>query len=469
MSTPSGEISQAGSPRPGAGAPPRIDPATQRLSALLQLSQEAREADTPLALGFVFVNETYRLTGYQQAVFWRFGPGGGVAIEAVSGVAEIDRQSPYVTWLRRVIKALSGVDDLHRCRVVDPGELPPRLRADWDEWLSGPMVWCPFVGRAGGVIGGLLLTRSSEWSEGDVVLLDRLSGAYGHAWEALTQGRAGSWLKHHLYGGRALKWLLPVAVVAAMFIPVHLSVLAPADVVSLEPVIVSSSIDGVISDIYVRPSEHVAKGQKLFSLDDSSLASRHEVAQKALAVAQADYLRATQKAFTDPGSKAEVAMRRAQVAQKQAEVDYTESMLKRVDVRAPRDGIIVFSDPNDWLGKPVAVGERVMTIADPEQTGLYLWVPVGDAVNLKPGAEVRVFLNTDPTRPLAAVIEEASYEAQVNESGILAFKAKARFVKPKVAPRIGLKGTAKIYGDQVTLGYYLMRRPLAAVRQTLGM
>jgi multidrug resistance efflux pump len=144
-------------------------------------------------------------------------------------------------------------------------------------------------------------------------------------------------------------------------------------------------------------------------------------------------------------------------------------MLKRVDVRAPRDGIIVFSDPNDWLGKPVAVGERVMTIADPDQTGLYLWVPVGDAVNLKPGAEVRVFLNTDPTRPLAAVIEEASYEAQVNESGILAFKAKARFVKPKVAPRIGLKGTAKIYGDQVTLGYYLMRRPLAAVRQTLGM
>jgi hypothetical protein len=81
---------------------------------------------------------------------------------------------------------------------------------------------------------------------------------------------------------------------------------------------------------------------------------------------------------------------------------------------------------------------------------------------------VRVFLNTDPTRPLEAVIEQASYEAQINESGILAFKAKARFASPDVAPRIGLKGTAKIYGEQVSLGYYLLRRPLSAVRRTLG-
>jgi multidrug resistance efflux pump len=213
----------------------------------------------------------------------------------------------------------------------------------------------------------------------------------------------------------------------------------------------------------------VTEGQKLFSLDDSSLASRHEVAEKSLAVAEADYLRATQKAFTDAASKAEMAMRRALVDQKRAELAYTESLLERVDVRAPRDGIVVFSDANDWLGKPVAVGERVMTIADPTHTGLNLWVPVGDAVNLEPGAEVRVFLNTDPTRPLEGVIEQASYEAQVNESGILAFKAKAHFKDPSLAPRIGLKGTAKIYGERVSLGYYLLRRPLSAVRRTLGL
>jgi len=464
MSAPSEEVSRAAAGR----KTPDIDPATQRLSALLQLSQEAREADSPLALGFVFVNETYRLIDYQQAVFWRFGAGGGAAVEAVSGVAEIEKQSPFVVWTRRVVQVLSGAEGSHRCRVVDPDELPARLRADWEEWIPGELVWCPFVGRDGGLLGGLLLTRPAGWGENDLVLLDRLAGAYAHAWEALTHRRDGSWLKRMLSRGRAVKWLLPLVLVGAMFLPVHLSVLAPAEVVSLEPVIISSSIEGVISEIHVSPSERVAEGQKLFSLDDSKLASRHEVAEKALAVAEADYLRATQKAFTDAASKAEMAMRRALVDQKRAEVEYTESLLDRVDVRAPRDGIIVFSDPNDWLGKPVAVGERVMTIADPAHTGLNLWVPVGDAVNLESGAEVRVFLNTDPTRPLEAVIEQASYEAQVNDRGILAFKAKARFEAPGLKPRIGLKGTAKIYGEQVTLGYYLLRRPLSAIRQTLG-
>ena len=35
-------------------------------------------------------------------------------------------------------------------------------------------------------------------------------------------------------------------------------------------------------------------------------------------------------------------------------------------------------------------------------------------------------------------------------------------------PRIGLKGTAKVFGERVSLFYYLLRRPLAAARQFVG-
>jgi hypothetical protein len=40
-----------------------------------------------------------------------------------------------------------------------------------------------------------------------------------------------------------------------------------------------------------------------------------------------------------------------------------------------------------------------------------------------------------------------------------------------VAPtehRVGLKGTAKLQGEQVSLLYWMMRRPLATVRGALG-
>jgi hypothetical protein len=35
-------------------------------------------------------------------------------------------------------------------------------------------------------------------------------------------------------------------------------------------------------------------------------------------------------------------------------------------------------------------------------------------------------------------------------------------------PRLGLRGSAKIDGQMVPLGYFLLRRPLAVARQWLG-
>jgi len=35
-------------------------------------------------------------------------------------------------------------------------------------------------------------------------------------------------------------------------------------------------------------------------------------------------------------------------------------------------------------------------------------------------------------------------------------------------PRIGLRGTARIYGDEVTIFYYLFRTPINILRQWIG-
>lgn len=34
--------------------------------------------------------------------------------------------------------------------------------------------------------------------------------------------------------------------------------------------------------------------------------------------------------------------------------------------------------------------------------------------------------------------------------------------------RVGQKGTAKLYGEQIRLGYLLLRRPLTSLRQAVG-
>jgi hypothetical protein len=70
---------------------------------------------------------------------------------------------------------------------------------------------------------------------------------------------------------------------------------------------------------------------------------------------------------------------------------------------------------------------------------------------------------------LHATLRQASYEATLSPSGLLGYRLKALFADGSRVPRIGLRGTAKVYGERVSLFYYLMRRPLAAVRQLLGL
>jgi hypothetical protein len=148
-----------------------------------------------------------------------------------------------------------------------------------------------------------------------------------------------------------------------------------------------------------------------------------------------------------------------------------DELLQRVEVKAGRDGIAVFGDVDDWQGRPVVTGERILQLADPADAGLLVWLPVADAINLSEGAEVRLYLQTAPLTPLAARIVQTSYQATLSPEGVASYRVRARFDDPATAlpvARIGLKGTAKIHGERAPLAYYLLRRPLAAARAWTG-
>jgi hypothetical protein len=81
---------------------------------------------------------------------------------------------------------------------------------------------------------------------------------------------------------------------------------------------------------------------------------------------------------------------------------------------------------------------------------------------------VSLLLHVDPLSPLEATIVRSSYEATLAPDGTLAYVIRAQLKEGQGLPRIGLRGTAKIYAGQVTLGYYLLRKPLAFMRRSLG-
>ncbi|MCP4700583.1 MAG: HlyD family efflux transporter periplasmic adaptor subunit [Gammaproteobacteria bacterium] len=444
------------------------DPQLVLLGTFLQLEKEVRHAGSVKELDFIVGNESHRLFPYDRAAVWSCKSMGRFRVEVISGVAAVDRHAPFVRWLQDLIREYVG--DAERSRQLQPlspAQLSKGLQNGWKEWTAEHVLWCPLVHPQGELVGGLLFFRRHKWRDAELTLIERLLDAYAHARGALlrVRGRRSGrpWLRSLLITA------LLAAFAAAMFLPVRESALAPAEVIAQAPLLVSAPMDGVIQEIHVQPNQPVKNGEPLFRQEDTVYKNRRVIAQKTLEVARAELLSAEQKAFSDRSSKAELALLRAKIDEREAELSYVEALLERLQVRAERDGIAVFTDVNDWQGKPVKTGEKVMTLADPERTEVQLWVPVADAINLSAGATVRFFLNTDPTRPLAAQTYQAAYEAAPAPDGALAFRVKAKFAaSTDPTPRIGLKGTGKIYGKEVKLYYYLFRRPWAAIRQWLG-
>ena len=454
-------------------APSSLDAQLFGLGTLVQLLKRARRAATAEELGFVMVNETHALLPYRQAALWRRHARGAGKVAAVSGTAVVDRNAPFMLWLNPLFEKLDDGAEPGSIRRIDAATLKSAgiggaISEAWSEWLPAHGLVVPLRTEQEPALGALLLAREQPWSDGDVHLLSELADGYAYAWLRF-RGRRHRSLLAALFGRGPLSKLAVVAALAAILcLPVTLSALAPAEVVAFQPTIVRAPLEGVVDHFEVQPNEQVEAGQLLLTLDPRVIENKLEVASKALAVAEAEYRQAAQQAVFDDKSRALLAVLKGRAEQRRADVTYNRSLLDRIKVTATRSGLALFDDPNAWIGKPVAIGERLIEIADPAQAEIEIWLPVADAITLSPGADVDFFLNVAPESPLRATLRQASYEATQSSGGVLGYRLKAKLSDPAHPPRIGLKGTAKVFGERVSLFYYLARRPLAAARQFVG-
>jgi len=266
--------------------------------------------------------------------------------------------------------------------------------------------------------------------------------------------------------------LLWVAIVWVAIIPMRLTVIAPAEIVGRNATLIAAPQDGVIVRFFVEPNQMVAMGAPLFALEDASARRRTDVATEARAVAAAEYVQATQKFSNDSANRAELAelaALKARLDEKTAQAQYLKETLRRVQVNAPAAGIAVFSDENDWLGKPVHAGDCIILLADPAKVQIAIRVPVNEALHLAPGADVKLYLNVAPLRGMAGVLTQSSDEPTPTSEGVLAYSLKADLASGEPVQRIGLKGRAKLYSGWAPVIYHLLREPLAVVRLALGL
>jgi hypothetical protein len=440
------------------------------LANLLLLQQRLREAQNSAELGFVLVNDTQALVPYRSGLLWLVGnnsPDKG-SLTNVSGAVQHDKHSPFMSWMEALCRQLSPAADPSLVQ-YQKEDLPAEVSGQWDLHGTDYLLWCPLRSGSGVRLGALLLWRENPVTEAETRILGNWCAAASYSLAALKGkpfARAQfQWTKRR----KQVVTAVAAVILLMLFMPVHLSVLAQAEIVARNPLVVRSPLDGIVSSLQVRPNVVVEQGTVLLKLDDTELQTRLDVAEQTLAISRAQYRQAGQSASFNADAKASLRVLALEAEKRQSEVTYVKSLLQRSEVTAERAGVVIMPNPDELIGRPVVTGERLMTIADPESTQLEAWLSVGDDISLLYDAKIEFFPNVAPDKKFTVRLRRMDYRAEAIETGDLAYRIRGDFEALSSLPRIGMRGTAKLYGERVSLAYFLMRRPLATMRRWLGL
>jgi hypothetical protein len=202
--------------------------------------------------------------------------------------------------------------------------------------------------------------------------------------------------------------------------------------------IVSAPFDGYVRSQFARAGETVRSGDLLAELQDNDLVLdrlRHIAQRRQYSL---EYDRALSRR-----DLAQVNIARAQVEQKDAEIELTTQMLERAQLRAPFDGIVVSGDLSQSIGKPVSRGDTLFELAPLERYRVTLIVPEADIGVVRAGQQGNLLLSALPEQPFAVEITSVTPVAKVSD-GVNGFEVLATLKQSDPRIRPSMEGLAKI-------------------------
>lgn len=456
-----------------------INAQLQGLIKLISFFKQIRHKESLESLGFFFVNDLFNIIPYRQCILWSYHAG-DVKLVAASGQMDIEQNSPLAQFVLKAVKRklsdhpLSDNADARSSYIKENGfshvsdlsveECSTFSGRDVKEFLS-PCMSHVFLLEDAGVIGGVLLAREKPLGKMERAVLEDAGDALAE--KLLFLRNKANFFKP--VGGifTKVKLILAVAVLLFLLWPVKFSVTTYAEVVAKDSKVVTIPFDALIEDIHVDPNEEVSAEDSLFSLDNTRLKNEYALSKQFLDTAKERLSKTEREVFSDPTKVPELNLLREELKLTALKLSYAKERLDLSDVKAKVDGVVLFSDKNDLIGRPVKAGDVIMTIAKPDDVELLVRVPVDSMINLDWDIPVRFFLNTAPLTSLEAQLYNVSYKPSSDADGLMTYKARAKIADLEEIERIGLTGTAKLYGGQTVMVVNLLRRPFIAIRNLL--
>jgi len=442
------------------------------ISKLIQLEFNLKNCENDSELFYSIVNQTIEIIPYEQAILFGIDYSSKLKVEAISNIVSVDSTSPFVQYNIDLANTLLNLYLTDEVKLVNIHDLSKDIKEQIKEYSPQNIVWIPLktIKNNIEVEFYLMLFRNEIFTKKEIELLNYLASSYKYFLFATKKNSFSTKLKNMKINNKYLKYSL-LGIVLAMFIPIKMSVLAPCEIQAKNPYVLTSPIDGSIDEIKVTSNEHVQKDKLLVKIKDIDLINSYEIANKKLDTVQAELHSMIQAGFYDIDKKSQISRLETEVKLKEAELIYAKSLLEKTDIYSKVQGIVIVDNPNEWKGRPVITGEKILLIANPNEIEIKIMLSVKDALFLEENANVKIFLDNKIFETWNAKISQISYKPQVSPENIVSYKIIADLDDLKEnenIPKIGLRGTAKIYSQEVTLFFYLFRKPITSLRQLVA-
>jgi len=426
------------------------------------------QSDSIQEVGALAANGISALAEADQVVLWTNDIWGAAKVKGIAGLSKVERHNDFTNWFEAaapLVATTQGTGPIEALNMAFPSEAVER---DRHLYLLQHTLHVRFESPEKSIFGGVFISRSTPTSDQQRDVMVRYARVVSIV---LWKLRQRVFLRRLMGGenqGWRWTWLFLTFALGSLFIPVRLSATATVEISPRDATPITAPQDGVIEKVLVRPNEAVTQGALLVQYHESIDKGRLSIAEQNLAVARAEFDRTVNKSFQNPASRAEISTFLAKVKEKEAEARLVKEMLDRLVIRSPHDGLAIFADTDDWVGRPVQKGERIMTLSDPKKVWVTLLVSPDEAIPNMADAAVKVNLDISPLKSLQAHVVESSYESIVMPDGRVSYLLRAQLLPDEKPPRIGLRGVATVYGSPTIFGYYLFRKPLRSFRRLLG-
>ncbi|CAN5846803.1 hypothetical protein BH11PSE8_BH11PSE8_37810 [soil metagenome] len=327
----------------------------------------------------------------------------------------------------------------------------------------------------GVAIGAVLLERRTPLTADEMERLDtqcmmlapllaqQRSASRGLAEHARASTRT---TLQRLFDDSNLGWKLGMGAVAlllvvAALVPVPFRITSPALVEGEVQRSVVAPFQGFIREASVRAGDVVRSGQVMAMLEDKDLQLDRARWEADLEVA----LRKEREALA-VANRVDLRLAGAQANQARAQLDLVLEKLKRVQVTAPFDGVVVHGDLSQQLGSPIEQGKVLFELAPLDAWRVILKVDERDIAQVASAQTGELVLTG-----LAGVHQRFTVKrvtaVAVAEEGRNHFRVEADLQDPTRNLRPGMEGVAKIEAGRGSALWVWTRRLADWVRLTV--